>query len=319
MPTTMPDLNFPKIVVMGAGAVGSFYGGMLSRAGNDVTLIARPEHVSAIRMHGLYMDCLCFQEYVAIHASQDVAAIAQADLVLFCVKSPDTRQTIEAIAPYLKSDATILSLQNGVDNCERIRAVVDHPVFPAVVYVATMMAGPGQLKHNGRGELVIGQWENPDVCTPSDQQALVNISKLFGDAGVPCQISPDVRKELWSKFLVNCSYNAISAIGQIEYGKMVQVDSIQALIHQLADEVLAVAQKEGVQISREEATTANDMIARTMVAQRSSTAQDIARKKATEIDFLNGLVVAKGALHGIPTPANLSVYALVKMIERFNA
>jgi 2-dehydropantoate 2-reductase len=195
--------------------------------------------------------------------------------------------------------------------------VVSHAVFPAVVYVATMMAGPGQLKHNGRGELVIGQWEDPALRRDSDQGHLERIAQLFEQAAVPCLVSTDVRKELWFKFLVNCSYNAISAIGQIEYGKMVQIEAIQSLIHQLADEVLAVAAKEQIHITRAEASAANEMIARTMVAQRSSTAQDIARKKSTEIDFLNGLVVAKGERYGIPTPANQSVYALVKMIERF--
>ena len=315
----MSELNTPKIVVMGAGAVGSFFGGMLSRAGNDVTLIARPQHVSAIRAHGLYMDCLSFQEYVAIQASPELEEIAHADLVLFCVKSPDTQQTIESIAPYLKADATILSLQNGVDNCERIRAVVSHAVFPAVVYVATMMAGPGQLKHNGRGELVIGQWEDRARRPDSDRVKLERIAQLFEQAAVPCQVSDDVRKELWFKFLINCSYNAISAIGQIEYGKMIQVEAVQTLIQQLADEVLAVAAKEHVHITRDQATAVNEMIARTMAGQRSSTAQDLARKKSTEIDFLNGLVVAKGERYGIATPANQSVYALVKMLERFTA
>ncbi len=309
-----------KIVVMGAGAVGCYFGGILSRAGHDVTLIARPEHVNAIRDQGLHMDCMTFQEFVAVHASTELDAIKDADLILFCVKSPDTLATIELIRLYLKPEAIILSLQNGVDNCERIRSVVDNPVFPAVVYVATMMAGPGRLKHNGRGELVIGPWESNDSESNAAQmQMLGEISALLAHAGIPCPVSQDVRRDLWFKFLVNCSYNAISAIGQIEYGKMVSVDSVKELIDTLADEVLAIAHHEQINITKEEATQANDMIANTMVTQRSSTAQDIARKKSTEIDFLNGLVVKKGRAYGIATPANQSVYALVKMMEKFNA
>lgn len=310
----------PKIVVMGAGAVGCYFGGMLSRAGHDVTLIARPDHVSAIVSQGLYMDCLSFQEYVAVGAKIEVDAIQHADLILLCVKSPDTITTIELIKPYLSPQTIILSLQNGVDNCERIRSVVPNPVFPAVVYVATMMMGPGRLKHNGRGELVIGPWEQAGSAEDETEamQTLAGISELFSRAAVPCPVSKDVRRELWFKFLVNCSYNAISAIGQIEYGKMVSVHAVQSLIDTLAEEVLAIAHHEQIFITKDEATRANSMIASTMVEQRSSTAQDIARKKSTEIDFLNGLVVRKGHEYGIPTPANQSVYALVKMIETFN-
>jgi 2-dehydropantoate 2-reductase len=182
-----------------------------------------------------------------------------------------------------------------------------------------MMAGPGRLKHNGRGELVIGPWEFTSPEADAAQLLMLDkISELLSKAGIPCPVSKDVRRDLWFKFLVNCSYNAISAIGQIEYGKMVSVDSIKELIDTLADEVLAIAHHEQISITQAEATEANDMIANTMVTQRSSTAQDIARKKSTEVDFLNGLVVTKGKLYGIPTPANQSVYALIKMIEKFN-
>ncbi len=308
-----------KIVVMGAGAVGSFFGGMLARAGHDVTLIARPQHVESINTSGLYMECLTFQEHVRIHATSSLDAVSQADLILFCVKSPDTEKTIQSLVPYLKSDAVILSLQNGVDNCERIRKAVQHPVYPAVVYVATTMAGPGHLKHNGRGELVIGGWEPDSGRLSEDSARLEWISKLFEGSGVPCPTSENVRKEQWFKFLVNCSYNAISAIGQAPYGEMVKIDAIKELIQQLADEVLMVAAKEGIHITHDEAYSANALIARTMVMQHSSTAQDIARNKKTEIDYLNGLVVEKGKRYGVATPANQSVYALVKMLERNNS
>lgn len=315
----MREMKVQKIVVMGAGAVGCYFGGMLSRAGHDVTLIARPEHVRAIQAHGLHMDCMTFQEFVEVGASTELEAIREAHLILFCVKSPDTLATIQLISPYLKADTIILSLQNGVDNCERIRSVVNNPVFPAVVYVATMMAGPGRLKHNGRGELVIGPWEftSPEADA-LQMQRLGKISALLANAEIPCPVSSDVRRDLWFKFLVNCSYNAISAIGQIEYGKMVSVEPVKVLIDSLADEVLAIAHRQQINITKAEAIQANEMIASTMVTQRSSTAQDIARKKSTEIDFLNGLVVRKGQAYGIPTPANQSVYALVKMLEKFN-
>jgi 2-dehydropantoate 2-reductase len=313
-----PKSASPNIVVLGAGAVGCYFGGMLARAGHKVTLVARAEHVDAIAQHGLHMDCQSFQEYVAISASTELAVVAQADLILLCVKSPDTTKTIKAITPYLQKHTEILSLQNGVDNCERIRAVVGNSVFPAVVYVATIMAGPGRLKHLGRGELAIGQSE--DGHNPVDAASqLTALAKLLTEGGVPCAVSPDIRKDQWSKFLVNCSYNAISAIGQLTYGKMVQTEAVSVLINQLGSEVVSIAQHQGIALTLQEAQQVNDMIPKTMPGQLSSTAQDLARKKPSEIEFLNGLIVRKGQEYGIATPANQSVYALVKMLENAQA
>jgi 2-dehydropantoate 2-reductase len=309
-----PNSESPNIVVLGAGAVGCYFGGMLARAGHKVTLVARAEHVAAITDHGLHMDCKSFQEYVAVSATIDLAAVSQADLILLCVKSPDTTKTIKAIAPYLQKHTAILSLQNGVDNCERIRVIVGNPVFPAVVYVATIMAGPGRLKHLGRGELAIGQLSDQQDSAGVTSQ-LAKLAQLMTEADVPCAVSPDIRKDQWSKFLVNCSYNAISAIGQLTYGEMVQTESIRLLINQLADEVVSVAQHQGIALTLQEARQVNDMIPQTMPGQLSSTAQDLARHKPSEIEYLNGLIVRKGTEYGIPTPANQSVYALVKMLE----
>lgn len=302
-----------SIAVMGAGAVGCFFGGRLARSGRVVTLIARPEHVQAITHNGLQMDCLDFQEAVTVRATEDLAALADADLVLVSVKSPDTGPTMDQIKHFLKTDACILSLQNGVDNCDRIRQLVPQSTYAAVVYVAAAMTGPGQLKHFGRGELVIG--DPGRHGSGLDQRNLERIVSIFRSAEIPCTISADIKRDLWAKFLVNCTYNGISAIGQIRYGEMVKVAQIRELIEALTKEFLQVAQAEGVLISWEEAMAANDAIASTMAGQRSSTAQDLARGRLTEIDFLNGLIVRRGSVHGIPTPAHKAIYGLVKMLE----
>ena len=132
-----------RVAVMGAGAVGCFYGSMLARAGEAVTLIGRPRHVEAVNRHGLVLEMGGGKEHVAMGASTDPSAVAGARLVLFCVKSTATDEAARAIAPHLAPDALVLALQNGVDNAERIRAAVNRPVVPAVVYVGCAMAGPG--------------------------------------------------------------------------------------------------------------------------------------------------------------------------------
>ena len=198
-----------KLAVMGAGAVGCYYGGMLARAGHDVTLIARPLHVAAIAQNGLRLQTAAFDEQVRLAASSEASAVQGASLVLFCVKSLDTELAGAQILPYLAPDALVLCLQNGVDNADRLRSVLpQHAVAAAVVYVATEMAGPGHLRHHGRGELVI---------EPSSTARLSSevVALALAAAGIPTQISNNVRGELWAKLIINCAYNAVSAITQL--------------------------------------------------------------------------------------------------------
>ena len=193
-----------KIAVMGAGAVGCYYGGMLARAGHAVTLIGRPRHVEAVRRDGLLLETLTFQEYVPARADTSAGAVSGAELVLFCVKSTDTEHAGSDMAPHLEPGAVVLGLQNGVDNAERLQAVLMREVVPAVVYVAADMTAPGHVRHHGRGELVI---------TPSAASA--QVATLFAAAGVPVQISDNVFGALWTKLILNCAYDALSAISQL--------------------------------------------------------------------------------------------------------
>jgi 2-dehydropantoate 2-reductase len=292
-----------RFAVMGAGAVGCYYGGMLARAGHEVVLVGRPVHVDAVRREGLRLQAQAFDERVPVRADTEVAAVAGADVVLCCVKSPDTEDAARAMQPHLAPDALVLSLQNGVDNAERLRAVLAQEVLPAVVYVATEMAGPGHVRHHGRGELVIG---------PSPRSAV--LVEVFGAAGVPVQVSDNVAGALWAKLVLNCAYNALSAITQLPYGRLVQGEGVGDVMHDVVDECLAVARAEGVTLPGE-AHEAVRRLAGTMPAQYSSTAQDLARGKPSEIDHLNGLVVRRGEARGVPTPVNRALWALVKLME----
>ncbi|WP_342130834.1 ketopantoate reductase family protein [Hydrogenophaga sp. OTU3427] len=292
-----------KIAVMGAGAVGCYYGGMLARAGHEVTLIARPVHVAAVSRHGLLLDTLSFREHVPLQASTDVAAARGAELVLFCVKSTDTDSAAAALRPHLAPQTQVLSLQNGVDNAERLQALIPQVVTPAVVYVATEMAGPGHVKHHGRGELVIGASAGSGA-----------LAQLLIDAGVPVLVSDNVVGTLWTKLIVNCAYNALSAITGLPYGPLVRREGIAAVVRDVVLECLAVAQSLGVTVQGDP-WAAVDAIPRTMPTQSSSTAQDLRKGKRTEIDHLNGYVVRQGERLGVATPANRLLHVLVKALE----
>ena len=295
-----------KVAVMGAGAVGCYYGGMLARAGHEVVLIARPIHVAAINRHGLRLQTAAFDEQVSRHlsASSEASAARGADLVLFCVKSTDTASAGASMRAYLAPGALVLSLQNGVENADVLRGVLtQQPVAAAVVYVATAMAGPGHVQHNGRGELVI----EPSSSSKVVAQALVA-------AGVPTEISGNVRGALWAKLILNCAYNAVSAITQLPYGITSAGDGVQAMMQDVVAECLAVASADGVQVPGD-VNAAVQKIAVTMPSQFSSTAQDLARGKRSEIDHLNGFIVRRGEALGVATPANRVLWALVKLLE----
>lgn len=293
-----------QVAVLGAGAVGCFYGGMLARAGHRVTLIGRPQHVQVFEAQGLRMQTLAFDETVKLHASTEASAVTGADLVLFAVKSPDTETAGAQMREHLKPGALVLCLQNGVDNAERLRAVLPGvQVAAAVVYVATEMAGPGHLRHHGRGELVI----EPSPASERVAQALAA-------AGVPTEISDNVRGALWAKLILNCAYNALSAVGRIPYGELVQQPGVQDTMRDVVAECRAVAAADGVTLPGD-VDAAVRRIAETMPSQYSSTAQDLMRGKPSEIDHLNGHVVRRGEALGVPTPANRVLWAVVKLVE----
>jgi 2-dehydropantoate 2-reductase len=289
--------------VMGAGAVGCYYGGMLARAGHAVTLIARPAHVQAIRERGLRLQTTQFDETVAVQASSDASALAKAEVVLFCVKSSDTEAAGAQIKALLRPDAIVLSLQNGVDNAQRLSEVLGRAVVPTVVYVGTGMAGPGHVRHFGRGELVLGDGPHSTA-----------VASALSAAAIPSTVSPNVAGALWTKLIINCVYNAASAITQLPYGRLVEQPGMWASMRQTYDECIAVAQACGVDLDAP-VWPMIEAIPHTMAGQHSSTAQDLQKGKATEIDHLNGFIVRQGQAQGVATPVNAALQALVKALE----
>ena len=292
-----------RIAVMGAGAVGCYYGGMLARAGHEVVLIGRQSHVDAIARDGLRLETRTFDEQVRLQASTEASAVAGASLVLFCVKSPDTEAAGAQIGPHLDADALVIALQNGVDNADRLRGAITRAVAASVVYVGAEMAGPGHVRHHGRGELVL---ETSPRCEAVAQTMIA--------AGIPTELSGNVRGALWAKLILNCAYNALSAIVQQPYGRIAQNASARDVMREVVAECLAVAAADGVEVVGD-VEQAVRQIAISMPSQFSSTAQDLARGRHSEIDHLNGYVLKRGEALGIATPANRVLHTLVRLIE----
>ncbi|MDI1262516.1 MAG: 2-dehydropantoate 2-reductase [bacterium] len=293
-----------QIAVIGAGAVGCYYGGLLLRAGHDVSFVGRQPHVDAINAHGLLLDIKSFKGHLPARAAIDTAALAAPDLVLVCVKSADTEAAGRSLAGRLLPETAVLSLQNGVDSAQRLAAAIGKSVISAVVYVGSEMAGPGHVRHHGGGDLAIGASAQSDV-----------LAQTLRAAGIGTTIADDIEVTLWSKLVINCAFNALSAVADISYGPMLQVEGARDVVASAVEEAIAVAGACGV-------TMPEDILAQimripaNMPNQKSSTAQDLSRGKPSEIDFLNGYVVRKGEELGIATPTNRALQVMVKLAER---
>jgi len=302
--------EWPRIAVVGAGAVGGYFGGMFARAGAPIVFVGRKHFADAIESKGLVLDRSHGQERIRIEATTDIGAVRDCSLILFCVKANDTSATAAQMAPFVKPDSIVVCLQNGVDNANKVRAATNVVAIPAAVYVAVSVPEPSRVKHLARGDLIIGP--------PSKKTT--EVAKVFERAGIPCRISENIEGELWVKLLRNCALNAISALGRVHYGEIAQNANAKQLMQNVVDEVLAVAVAARVVMpdihDRESGMAAAMDLAMQMADAFSSTAQDLNRGRPTEIDALNGYVARRGAELGVPVPVNHALFTLIKLAEQ---
>jgi 2-dehydropantoate 2-reductase len=303
------NVGWPKIAVIGAGAVGGYFGGLFARADAPVVFIGRQSFVDAVKQNGLFLDTVQFQERVKVEASTDLSAARGAEIILFCVKTTDTAETARALAKVTAPNAVIVSMQNGVDNAEQIEAASGLRALPAAVYVAASVPTAGTVKHVGRGDIVLGP----------QNEITDRVANLFIRGNVPCRISENLAGELWTKLLWNCALNAMSALGKVTYGEILASPDAKQLLEATVYEVVAVAKAAGIKLAGFEdpkvALAAAYKIAGQMAATRSSTAQDMMRGKKTEIDSLNGFIVRRAKELNIPVPVNHALFTLVKLAE----
>jgi 2-dehydropantoate 2-reductase len=302
--------EWPRIAVVGAGAVGGYFGGMFARAGAPIVFVGRKHFADAVTSKGLVLDKSEGLERIRARATVEMSAVRDCSLIFFCVKANNTSSTAAQMARFVRPDATIVCLQNGVDNADQVRDAAKVVPIPAVVYVAVSVPEPGRVKHLARGDLIIGP--------PSERTT--RLADVFARAGIPCRVSDNIEGELWLKLLRNCALNAISALGHARYGQIAQSDDAKKLMEDIVDEVLAVARAARVVLpgvhDRESGMAAAMEIATQMADAFSSTAQDLSRGRPTEIDALNGYVARRGAELGVPVPVNHALFTLVKLAEQ---
>jgi 2-dehydropantoate 2-reductase len=284
---------------------------MLARSGVRVTLVGRASHMEAIARDGLLLDGSRIHERIPIAATTSMAeGVRDAGVVLFCVKSVSTESAAREMQPFLAPDTTILSFQNGIDNPDRIYAAIQTHPIPTVVYVAAEMTAPGCVTHTGRGDLIVGYragWPHRPDLEP--------LAAMFERAEIPCRISADIAADMWAKMVMNCAYNALSALTCAQYGRMVQAEPVRDFGVRAIAETVAVASAEGVSLSERDMVEAALRLPENMPRATSSMAQDLARGRPTEIDALNGYVVRRGKALGIATPVSEILVAMIKLLE----
>jgi 2-dehydropantoate 2-reductase len=303
-----------RVVVLGAGAMGSLVAARLARAGTETTLLGRPSpHLVAIRESGLTIEELDgARRTVWLPIAERAGTVAGADLVVVLVKAWATEEAVAPLRFWLGPGTAILTLQNGLGNAAAIRAALGPGALPEVLVGVTAQAalrlGPGLVRHTGAGATVIGR-EDGRV-----DDRLVAVARLFSAAGIETAAVADVEWWVWRKLAVNAAINGLTALAGVANGEIAVDPELRAAAAILAGEVAAVARRRGLDLG--DVVAAVDEVARATAANRSSMLQDVEAGRRTEVDAIHGAVAAIGEELGTPAPANRLVAALVRTRER---
>jgi 2-dehydropantoate 2-reductase len=310
-----------RVLVAGAGALGSVFGGFLRRAGLEVTLLGRAPHLQAVARHGLSIDGIWGAHQVdGFSVATDVAALNRPfDAILLPVKSYDTEAMAAAVAPLLADDGVAISLQNGLGNVETLEAAVgpERSLGARVIFGAVVPA-PGAVRvtvfadPTAIGALVPGRH-------PARDAAAARWAKIIDAAGVPAVVTDRLAAMLWAKVFYNAALNPLGALLNLHYGALPEHTESRALMDEIIGEAFAVARAEGVALPWADAGAYRDEFYGRLVPatydHRSSMLQDLERGRRTEIDAINGAVWRRGAARGISTPVNQTLTRLVHAAE----
>lgn len=300
-----------KIVIVGPGALGSLLAAFLIRSKEEVWLLDHnKERSQEIAQSGIKVEGVSGNWQVSPKISADINEIGPADLLIISVKSYDTKPAISAIKPLIKEDSAVLTLQNGIGNIEIItEAIGSERVIAGVTNLGATFIKPGFIRHAGKGETAIGRIDGKMTVK------MRSIRQIFNKAGLETKISRDIKGLLWSKLIVNSGINALSAIVRLNNGRLTEFEGTKKIMRETVTEAMRIAKRKRIKLLFDDPLAKVEAVAEATGLNTSSMLQDVLRKKRTEIDFINGVIVRQGQELGIPVPVNQVLVDLVKTIE----
>ncbi len=301
-----------RIAIVGAGAMGSLFGGLLADVGEDVTLVdVWREHVEVINAQGLRITGIGGDRSVEVRATADSKRVGYVDLILIFVKSYDTAQAARDALPMASEETIFLTLQNGLGNIEKIAEVAGKQrVVGGVTAHGSTLMGSGEIFHAGQGSTVIGELDGALTGR------IRGICEAFNAAGIGTQVSTNIQGSLWSKVLVNVGINALTALTGLRNGELLEFPEVKRVMKRAVEEAYKVAEASGVKLEADDPVGKVFKVAEATATNRSSMLQDVIRGRHTEIDALNGAIVELGGRFNVDTPVNEVLTAAVKGLEQ---
>lgn len=290
------------IMIMGAGAIGCLFGGLIAKFGHKVILIGRDWQVKKIRDNGLHIyNSDDFYVYPEAYTSP-----IESDLILMTVKAYDTEKSAKSLL--IKEDSVVLSIQNGINNEEIIARIIGlNHVIGGTTSHGALLLGPGVVRHTGYGKTVIGEMDGRVT------ERVREVKKIFDDSKIDTIITSDIKKELWNKLIINVGINAISAITGLENGYIYKINNLSEISKKAVREAINIAKKVNINVDLDEEDVL--MVAKQTERNRSSMLQDLDRGKKTEIDAINGEIVKIGRKYMLDCDVNETLYHLIKAKE----
>ncbi len=302
-----------KTVFLGSGAMGCLYGGLLAEGGFDVTLVdVWKEHMDAVNERGLSIEAAGKERIIKnIRGTTDPAEAGKADLIVVFVKSTATSDAMKGAMSLVGPDTTVLTLQNGLGNLEKlVRVAGKERVIAGITGHGSTLLGPGKIRHAGQGDTIMGE---PDG-TLSDR--LKKIGAMFEKSNIPVKLSKNVIGLIWGKLLVNVGINALTAVTGLRNGRMTELPEAEELLVLAVKEGIEVALAAGIRLETDDPVEYTKNVARMTGPNRSSMLQDVMNRRQTEIDVINGAIVDEGRRLKIPTPVNLALTNLVRIRQK---
>jgi 2-dehydropantoate 2-reductase len=302
-----------KILIVGAGAVGGFYGTKLTLAGEDVTFLARGATLEALRKHDLVVKSFRGDFHTRVKVIGDLSSLSPPDLVMICVKTYDTDKVLKQIRPVVGKETLLLSLQNGIENEKKMAASFGKKrVLGAVCYIGAEVLEPGVILHNARGSVAIGEMDGKAT------ERAKRIVEIFHKAKIDVQLSKNIVKELWTKLSWNTAFNQICTIARATVGSILESKVMRQLLRDTMKEVFAVARKNRILLGEKAIAESLKLSSEELRAVKPSMLQDFERGKRLEHEAFSGFLVREGKRLRVRTPINTILYELLCFLDQLS-